>query len=97
KDRSGEIVMTALDEEVLERIASITGGSYHHATRGELELDRIHEEIAGIEEREVASRKFTQFEPRFQVPLAIALLLLLVDLVLPERVRRSHDWEGRFA
>jgi Ca-activated chloride channel family protein len=97
KDRGGQVVMTALDTESLERIALTTGGEFHHATTGELELDRIYESLARMEEREVASRSFTQYEERFQVPLGLGLLLLLLDFVLPDRVRTRRDWEGRFA
>jgi Ca-activated chloride channel family protein len=97
KDRRGEIVMTALDTGTLERIALTTGGEFHRATTGELELDRIYESLSRLEEREVASRAFTQYEERFQFPLGLALLLLLIDFALPDRVRTKRDWEGRFA
>ncbi len=97
KDRTGEIVMTSLDTETLERIALTSGGEFHRATTGELELDRIVESLARLEEREVASRSFTQWEERFQLPLGLGLLLLLIDFLLPERVRSRRDWEGRFA
>jgi Ca-activated chloride channel family protein len=97
KDSKGEIVMTALDPESLERIALATGGEFHRATTGELELQRIHDSLAKLGEKELASRTFTQYEERFQIPLALGLLLLLVDFALPERVRPRKDWEGRFA
>jgi len=97
KDRRGEIVMTALDVESLERIALATGGEFHRATTGELELGRIHDSLAALGEKELASRSFTQYEERFQFPLALGLLLLLVDFALPDRARGRRDWEGRFA
>jgi Ca-activated chloride channel family protein len=97
KDEEGEIVMTALDVETLERIALTTGGEFHRATTGELELNRVYESLAELEEREIASRAFTQYEDRFQFPLGLALLLLLIDFVLPERARVRREWEGRFA
>jgi Ca-activated chloride channel family protein len=97
KDSKGEIVMTALDTEELERIALTTGGEFHRATTGELELDRIYESLSKLEEREVASRAFTQYEERFQLPLGLAIALLLIDFALPDRVRSRRDWEGRFA
>ena len=97
KDPSGQIVMTALDAESLEKIALATGGEFHRATTGELELGRIHDSLAKLGEKELASRTFTQYEERFQAPLAFGLLLLLIDFALPERVRSRKDWEGRFA
>lgn len=97
KDRNGEIVMTALDTETLERVALVSNGEFHRATTGELELDRIYDSISRLEETELASRSFTQWEERFQFPLGLALLLLLIDFCLPESVRPKREWEGRFA
>lgn len=97
KDRSGQIVMTKLDVESLERIALATGGQFHRATTGELELDRLYEAISTMEEREIGERKFTQYEERFQIPLAIALLLLFIDFLIPEGSKSRREWEGRFA
>lgn len=97
KDSSGEVVMTRLDPESLERIALATGGEFHRATTGELELDRLYEGLAKMQERELASKTITQYEERFQIPLGLALVLLIADLVLPERVRARREWEGRFA
>jgi Ca-activated chloride channel family protein len=97
KDRKGAIVLSALDVETLERVALATGGEFHRATTGELELERIYESLSRLEERELASRSFTQWEERFQFPLGLALLLLIVDFCLPEGVRPRRDWEGRFA
>jgi Ca-activated chloride channel family protein len=89
--------MTRLDQESLERIALSTGGRFYRATTGELELDRLYSELSKMQEREVASRTFTQYEERFQIPLAVAIALFLLDFILPERVRSRRKWEGRFA
>jgi Ca-activated chloride channel family protein len=97
KDRKGEVVLSALDVETLERVALATGGEFHRATTGELELDRIYDSLSRLEEKELASRSFTQWEERFQFPLGLALLLLLLDFCLPEGVRPRREWEGRFA
>jgi Ca-activated chloride channel family protein len=97
KDKSGQVIMTTLNPETLEKIALTSGGEFHRATTGELELEKIHESLQKLGEKELASRSFTQYEERFQFPLALGLLLLLIDFALPERVRAHKDWEGRFA
>ncbi len=97
RDRAGQIVMTKLDAEALERISLAAGGRFHRATTGELELDRLVADIASMEEREIGERTFTQYEERYQFPLALALLLLFIDFLLPDRVRGPRSWEGRFA
>ncbi|MFN8179845.1 MAG: VWA domain-containing protein [bacterium] len=97
KDKGGQVIMTTLNPETLEKIALTSGGEFHRATTGELELEHIHESLQKLGEKELASRSFTQYEERFQFPLALGLLLLLIDFALPERVRADKDWEGRFA
>jgi Ca-activated chloride channel family protein len=85
KNRDGEVVVTKLDELTLEKIALQTGGKYYRASSAEAELDRIYEAIAGMDKKELASLKFSQYEERFQYVLGIALLLLLVETLLAER------------
>lgn len=96
KDRGGEVVLTRLDELTLEKIALQTGGKYFRASSGEDELDKIYDEIAKMEKKELGSLQFSQFEDRFQYFIALALLLLLIEFVTPERVRVVREWRGRF-
>ena len=96
KNRSGEVVMTKLDELTLEKIALQTGGKYYRASSGEAELDRIYESISGMEKKELASLKFSQFEERFQYFLAVAFLLLMGELLLSERSTRKAEGRRRF-
>jgi Ca-activated chloride channel homolog len=96
KNRSGEVVMTKLDEVSLEKIALETGGKYYRATPGEVELERIYDDILKMEKKSLASRQFTQFEERFQIPLAFAIILLALEAALPERRRVKKEWRGRF-
>jgi Ca-activated chloride channel family protein len=96
KDGKGEVVVSRLDEVALEKIALAGGGKYFRATTGELELEAIHRDIAGMEKKALSGRFFTQMEDRFQIPLFIAFLLLLVEGFLSNRIRASGAWEGRF-
>lgn len=96
KDRQGEVVMTKLDEITLEKIALETGGKYYRGSAGEVELERIYEEISAMEKKALASQQFAQFEDRHQVLIVLALLFVLIELLLPERRRLKGEWRGRF-
>jgi Ca-activated chloride channel family protein len=96
KNRDGEVVVTKLDELTLEKIALQTGGKYYRASSGEAELDRIYEAISGMDKKELASLKFSQYEERFQYVLGIALLLLVIEMMLGERRKVKLESRERF-
>lgn len=96
KDRSGQVVITKLDELTLEKVALQTNGKYYRASSGEDELDNIYSDIGKMEKKELGSFQFSQFEDRFQYFIAIALVLLLIEFLLSERVRVKTEWRGRF-
>jgi Ca-activated chloride channel family protein len=85
KDREGNEVITKLDEVTLEKIALQTNGKYFRASTGEVELDKIYDEISQMEKKELASKKFSQYEDRFQYILIFALFLLIIEIFIPER------------
>jgi len=88
KDKSGEVVMTKLDEEMLQKIALITDGKYYHATAGEFELDKIYSEIDRMDKKELSSRLFTQYEDRFQYFLGVAFILLCIEFITGDRKKK---------
>lgn len=85
KDRSGNVVLTKLDEASLEEIASIGKGKYYRASNTQDELDAIYRQINSLEKREYGVKKFTEFDDKFQYFLASALLLLLIEVILSDK------------
>lgn len=85
KDREGNLVLSKLDEVTLEKIALNTGGRYFPASLGEIELKKIHAEISGMEKKELAARKYTHFEDRFQWLIGLGLLLLVLESLITTR------------
>jgi Ca-activated chloride channel family protein len=80
KDRAGQVVKSRLHEETLQEIAVDTGGVYLRASDGSFELNELYRDyIAAMDRRELQSSLERRFEHRFQILLAIALLLLAVD------------------
>ncbi|MFQ5702757.1 MAG: VWA domain-containing protein [Gemmatimonadales bacterium] len=96
KDEKGEVVLSRLDETTLREIAQKTGGRYFRATAGESELDTMVDEIAAMDKKELASRRFTKFEEQYQVFVGLAIVLLTAEFLVPERRRSTHEWRGRF-
>lgn len=85
RDRAGSIVLTKLDESMLQQISTATGGSYRRATSGGNEIDEIFKELASLEKTEFGSKHVTGFESLYQYPLAVALLFLMIEFMLSER------------
>jgi len=96
KNDKGETVVSKLDELTLEKIALAAGGKYFNATPEESELDLIYEAVSEGEKKELGSMKFTQFEDRFQYLLGLFLLLIVWEMLLPERRKKKEEWTGRF-
>lgn len=82
KDADGNLVLSKLDDQTLEKVALFTGGKYYPATLGEMELKNIHSEISGLEKKELAARKYTHYEDRYQLFTGAALALLLLEAAI---------------
>ncbi len=100
KDRNGQVVKSRLDEDTLKEIAVDTGGVYLHAAGAKLGLTELYRDYIGkMEKRELSSSLERRFEQRFQIPLGIAFVLLLLEPLVGERRRtarsaaRSFRWQ----
>ncbi len=93
RDRSGNVVVTKLDEVSLERIADIGKGSYYRGTNSQDELNEIYKSINTLQKRELGVRQFTDYEDRFQIFVAAGILLLVLELLISEkRIRWLARW-----
>lgn len=84
RDKNGEVVMSKLDESTLSQIAQITGGQYFRASATGDEVDQLSHALDELQQGDQKTRLFNRYENRFQWPLALGLLLLLVSLAIPE-------------
>lgn len=92
KDKQNNTVITRLNETMLKQIASAGNGVYVGASNSNAGLDKIFNKINQLDESEFESRIYSDFEDRFQYLLAPALLLLFIELLIPERRSR---WAGK--
>ncbi len=85
KDSQGNIIMSKLDETLLQRIASLGNGIYIRASNSETGLNKIFDDINKIEKSEIESKQYSDYEDRFQYFVAFALIFLILDLFVFER------------
>ena len=85
RDRSGQVVMSRLDEAILMDVASAGGGRYFRATDGERELVAIAEDLSKMEQGDLESTMLAYYEERFQIPLAAAIVFISLASFLPTR------------
>ena len=90
KDRQGQIVKTVLHEDVLQKLALDTGGTYVRSAPGDTGLERVfNESINNLKRSEQETRTAKIFEERFVWPVAAAFLLLAWEALLGDR-RKSN-------
>lgn len=85
KDREGNTVVTKLNETMLQQIAASGEGTYVRANNSRTGLNVLMDELEGMQREEFGSKMFTSYEDRFQYFVAVALLLLLIEVLLPSR------------
>lgn len=93
KDREGTTVITRLNEDMLRQIAAAGNGAYARANNASTGLRKIFDEISEIEKKEIETKQFTDYEDRFQLYLAAALVLLIIELLI---AWRKSKWAERF-
>lgn len=91
KDENGELVTTKLNEEMLKELADLGGGQYFNASEANLS-DQLILALKGQEARMIDEKVFTSFKNHFPLFLSIALVLLFIDLLIPERKSQRLPW-----
>lgn len=85
KDREGNTVITKLNEIMLQQIAAAGNGTYVRANNTQAGLSKIFEKINALEEREIETRMFTDYDDQFQYFIGFGLLLLLLEFLIFDR------------
>ena len=85
KDETGEMVVSKLNEEMLARIADITGGAYVRSSKQSIGLDEIVKAINEMEQTELSMVRFEEFNEQYQYLLIAALALLLLEFAVLDR------------
>jgi len=87
RDEDGKPLTTELSAEgeaQLAEIAKVTGGAIVRAERGETGIDDVARSLKRMMREELAERVETAFDEEYMWPLGAAVLLLIVEGMVPE-------------
>ncbi|HQN93517.1 MAG TPA: VWA domain-containing protein [Prolixibacteraceae bacterium] len=85
RDKSGQVVVTRLDENMLEQIAAAGNGKYIRANNTEIGINNIFDEINKMEKSELESRIYSDYNDQFFYFIVVAFALLLIEFFVLER------------
>ena len=88
RDDEGNAVKSRLNEGLLQRVAGATDGGFYLPLRGAKTIDTLYERgLAPLPKSEGQEKLVKRYNERYHWPLAAAIILLLVEMLLPERKR----------
>ncbi|MCW5551152.1 MAG: VWA domain-containing protein [Verrucomicrobiae bacterium] len=91
RDADGNVVKSRLNEPLLQQIAGATEGGFYLPLRGAKSIDTLYEKgLAPLPKSDQTTRLIKRQHERYHWPLGIAILLLFLEMLLPERKRPSQ-------
>ena len=90
KDKEGNIVVTRLDESVLQEVAKAGDGVYVRAGNSEFGLNPIIDDIRRMEDEKYSSIVFEEFDEQFMYFMGIALFFFVLEMLIGDRRSKRH-------
>lgn len=84
-DKNGEVVISKLNETMLQQIASAGNGIYIRANNTTVGLSTLFDELNKLEKKEIEGEIYSEYDDRFQYFLAISLFFLILEILIIER------------
>ena len=82
KDREGETVITRLNEQTLQKIASDGDGEYIVGNNTSKTVDYIEELLLKADKKEFETKQFSDFKDQFQWFIGLGILFLVIDALM---------------
>ena len=85
KDKTGNTVMTKLNEDMCRTIAQAGGGAYIHVNNNSNAQQQLDNELAKLSKKEMQSIVYSDYDEQYQAFGVIVLILLIIEICLLER------------
>ena len=84
KDNSGQIVLSALNEQMCQQVAKAGNGVYIHVDNTSDAQERLNKELSKLQSGISDTMVYSEYNEQFQIFGIILLLLLIVETILLE-------------
>ena len=89
KDRSGNVVVSKLNEDMCREIAQAGGGIYVRCDNTNTAMKAIQREIDKLATQEFETQVYTEYNEQFQSFALLALLLIVIDFFIFNRKNKA--------
>ena len=89
KDKSGQVVVSRLNEEMCKEIAGAGDGIYVRADNSNTASRALQKELNKLATTEIETKVFTDYNEQYQSFVLIALLLLVIDFFVFSRKNKT--------
>ena len=88
-DETGNLVQSKLNEDMMRDLSQAGDGAYYNLNSGDEKiLEDLRARIDRMEKQSFEQRVFEEYESYYQVPLAIALILIVAEFMVSYRKNR---------
>lgn len=84
KDKTGQEVMSALNEDMCKQIAAAGGGAYIHVDNNNIAQRQLNNEIAKLQKGDIMNVVYSEYDEQFQAVGILLLLVLIIETILLE-------------
>lgn len=85
KDNHGQMVMTALNENMCKEIAQAGSGTYIHIDNTSLAQEQLNNELSKLQKGDSDAVVYSEYNEQFQIVALLSFILLLIEVCLLER------------
>ena len=85
KDRAGNTVMSALNEDMCKQVAQAGGGAYIHVENNSAAQQQLDRELDKLSKKETSTTVYSEYDEQFQAVGILVLLLLIIEICILDR------------
>jgi Ca-activated chloride channel family protein len=84
KDNSGQVVMSALNEDMCKRVAEAGKGTYIYVDNSSSAEAKLDAEISKLQKGEINKVLYSEYDEQFQAVGILVLLILIIEVLILE-------------